>query len=65
MEFDTKDTWSPVCPHCGYENIDGWEDEFIYGEIVKTECPKCGEVYELEIMVAITYTSSKMEVNDD
>lgn len=45
-----------TCPWCGYEERDSWE---IPDEDGDYECPACGNVFEYERVVEITYTSQK------
>lgn len=53
----------PVCPHCGYEEIDAWELNFgpgLEGECV-TWCDDCGEQYHIERYVSVTYSTKKVD----
>lgn len=42
---------------CGYEDSDSWEFEGEYDD--EYECPSCGELFILERVVDITYTSKR------
>lgn len=46
-----------TCPWCGYEDPDSWEFERECDD--EYECPSCGELFILERVVNITYTSKR------
>lgn len=45
-----------TCPYCGYEDPDSWEYEEGSQE---AECPSCGRVFDLEVVVDIKYTTNR------
>ena len=50
----------PVCPHCGYEHDDAWEWDFgpgLEGDSEGRECYRCGEVFDCERIVDVSYTT--------
>lgn len=54
---DTRYTKEAMCPYCGYEQSDSWE--LSDGEY---ECPDCGNSYEVEVVVTVEYSTSKLPV---
>lgn len=56
MTFNHNNTDNVVCPHCGYEYQHSWgmSDG-------KQDCPECDKKFELECRVKATYTTTKIE----
>jgi hypothetical protein len=54
--------WSehPICPHCGKEDKEGWE-EFGKSEAITTECMFCEEEYVAIEHVIYRYETRKVE----
>lgn len=52
---DTDYTSEVTCPYCGYEESDSWE--ISEGE---RECGDCGHSYEVERIVTVEYSTSKV-----
>ena len=55
-EIDHECTDKPVCAYCGDEHDDAWEWTDDTGE---HECHQCGETFNYEREVSITYSTSK------
>ena len=50
-----------TCPYCGYVGRDSWE---LFGpddEDNDAQCGSCGKEYRVSRNVSVTYTSQKME----
>ncbi|MCG4254220.1 hypothetical protein K6W37_10015 [Acetobacter senegalensis] len=63
-KFDTNYTDNIICPHCGYEDYDSWEcgdgeDAF------ETTCDRCGEEIGVVRHVSVSYSSKKLEADND
>jgi len=58
FEGDTDYTREVICPHCGRECSDSWE--MLEGI---TECSDCGNSYEIERDVEVTYCTRKVGSN--
>lgn len=56
--IDYEGTANITCPHCGYVDIDSWEQPDS-GEDV---CGACGEEFHFERDVCVSYTTCKKEV---
>ena len=41
LSIDTYSTQRPVCPHCGYEDPDWWDDDEYSNSEGETECINC------------------------
>lgn len=57
---DTFRTDRPTCPHCGYEHDDAWEWNFgpgLEGSSEGRECYRCGEAFDCERIVDVSYTT--------
>lgn len=57
-EIDCSCTDEIVCPHCGYEFSDSWEN-FQYDDecIEGIECEKCEKEFNVERNISISYNS--------
>lgn len=55
-EINTQYTIEIVCPYCGYEFMDSWE-EYDSGT---TECRECEKEFYFDRDVAVTYCSNKI-----
>ena len=55
MEIDTFMTDEIVCPFCGHKHSDNWE----WVEIGEGACEECGEDFEVEKNVTVSYTTYK------
>ena len=55
FEGDTDYTTEVICPHCGYEYRDSWELEE-----GTTECQNCGNSFEIDRYVEVTYCTTKV-----
>ena len=62
-EFDTNCTDEITCPYCGHVFSDSWE----YNDQNSTEqeCHSCGKTFFLEVDFKVTYTTDKMEKEED
>lgn len=54
--FDTWHTPGIICPHCEYEFSDSWE----VSENEYLECYSCDKTFFCEVVVTVTYTTSKI-----
>ena len=52
-QFETEEL---VCPWCGYSDPDSWELADSDGNY---ECSSCGEIFEYERNIEVTYTSRR------
>lgn len=53
-----------TCPHCDYEDHDGWE-LFRHGdERTETTCERCGKDFNVRQIVDVCYSSYKLEGAD-
>ena len=62
---DTFRTDRPTCPHCGYEHYDAWEWNFgpgLEGSSEGRECYHCGEAFDCERIVDVSYTTKVSNV---
>lgn len=62
---DTTRQERPVCPHCGYEHNDAWEWNFgpgLEGNSDGRECDRCGETFDCERIVDVSYTTKASNV---
>jgi hypothetical protein len=57
---DTQYTARPVCPHCGYEEMDPLGIYFGASETTEHQCSDCCEPYILTENVSRTYTTRKL-----
>lgn len=55
--IDHEYTDELVCPHCGYEVGDSWE----LPELGRRACGDCGKEFEYEKNVSTSFTSWKVE----
>ena len=55
-EIDHEFTDNIVCPHCGHEFMDCFE----FSDTGAYECYECGEKFEYEREVTITYSTRKI-----
>lgn len=55
-DIDHEYTREIVCPYCGYEDGDSWEEEHNDGE---KECGRCSKNFFYERQVEVTYSTSK------
>jgi len=46
----------PICPYCGYVEIDAWELELTDDES-EHDCSNCERIYLITRNVSVTYTS--------
>jgi transcription elongation factor Elf1 len=61
MEYDHEYTRNIVCPYCGYEDQDSWEVMPREEDLGVIECGMCGEEFEAERDVNITYSTYKLK----
>lgn len=57
---ETRLQQRPVCPHCGYKHDDAWEWNFgpgLEGSSECRECYHCGEEFDCERVVDVSYTT--------
>ena len=54
--FDNVDTSEIVCPYCGFEYCDSWNQVIADGDEI---CPECGKEFAFSICYA--YTTYKIE----
>lgn len=53
---NTEYTSEPVCPHCGYQMRDAWED--VEGEDWNNvECGRCEKEYRVIRHVSVSFTT--------
>lgn len=55
---DTNFTNNIICPYCGSEDGDSWEETQDWGEI---ECGNCYKTFYFEREISVTYTTTKIE----
>ena len=55
--FDTDYTTEPICPHCGHQMRDAWEDVDGEGEWQTVECGRCEKDYRVIRHVAVTFST--------
>lgn len=61
-EIDTVMMDDPICPHCGHRHRDAWEWNFgpgLDGESNGRECDECGESFDCERHVTVSYTTKQ------
>ena len=56
-ENDCTNTELIVCPFCGHEHIDSWEQE----ESGNFECEECENVFYVSVQIEVSYTSFFIE----
>lgn len=56
-EMDHSYTDEIVCPHCGYEHTDSWEQGSGNEEDFESECHDCGKVILVSRMVTVKYST--------
>jgi len=48
-----------ICPYCGYIFSDSWE--YNPGEYENVECMNCDEIFVLNVVVTVEYSTQKGE----
>jgi uncharacterized Zn finger protein len=64
-EINCINTDEIVCPYCGYEHEDRFEDMGENGDTLEKECDECGEVFKFKTIIKVTFISSKWENTND
>jgi transposase-like protein len=57
-EFDHEFTDEIVCPYCGYEHGDSWEEHDDRGDL---ECQGCGKKFCYERNISVDYSTYKIK----
>ena len=60
--YETVLQTRPVCPHCGHAHDDAWEWSFDPsgdGTSRGCECERCGEEFDCDRVVDVSYTTRK------
>ena len=65
MSFNTNSQDKAVCPYCGYADIDSWELLSDWDESGTTWCPECDEKYEWSVYISHSYTTNKIEEENE
>jgi transcription elongation factor Elf1 len=55
--LDTEYTREPICPHCGYQMRDAWEDVDGQDEWQTVECGRCEKDYRVIRHVAVSFST--------
>lgn len=56
------DTRYPVCPYCGYEWRNAGEAPWSNnGDTLFNDCGRCGEEYEVELVLTVAYSTSQIK----
>lgn len=61
--IDTRMTPLPVCPHCGARLDDWWDGLGLNhdGDTTDIDCGSCGENYQIEFYVDVSFSTKKKE----
>lgn len=57
-QIDTTGTDEIVCPHCGHEHGDSWEQSRDDGEF---DCCECGRLFRYSRDISVTYSTFPIE----
>lgn len=58
IEIEHENTQNIVCPYCGWEDTDSWEQTPNNGE---AECARCGKTFHYERDITVDYSTMTME----
>jgi DNA-directed RNA polymerase subunit RPC12/RpoP len=59
-DIDTSYTENIICPYCGYEDHDSWE-QGDGAEDFEGECGECGKTFSASRHITIRYSTQKVE----
>ena len=55
--METENTDNPICPYCGYEDMNYFE----YNEEGDYYCNSCGKKFHLTFWTEVNFTTSKLK----
>ena len=59
--METKHTINIICPHCGNEDDQYWENDIDFDDFNEMQCISCEETFYVKVWNPIYFTSAKTE----